>query len=120
MNLFGDQSWRKIQKFLIHKQEDLKKSKQIKKERAFNRKWSPQGCNSSIGSVNMHTYRSVKAIQSKIYQIKQDSERELEEFETLREGILRRKTPKKFKKLAETLERTTLDDENGFDAHHHN
>jgi len=60
----------------------------------------------------------VKAIQSKIYQIKQDSEKELEEFESLREGILKKKTPKKFKKMAETLEKTTLDDENGYETHH--
>jgi nitrate/nitrite-specific signal transduction histidine kinase len=66
-----------------------------------------------MGSVNMQTYRSVKAIQSKIYQIKQDSEKDLEEFENLKDAILKKKTPKKIKKIAETLEKTTLDDENG-------
>lgn len=116
MSVFGDQAWRKIQRFLIQRQEDVRRSKLIKKERSLNRKWSPPGCTSSMGSVNMQTYRSVKAIQSKIYQIKQDSEKELEEFESLREAILKKKTPKKIKKIAETLEKTTLDDENGNEA----
>ena len=52
MAIFGDQSWKKIQQFLIQREKDSKKSKTIAKKK-------PE-----------YTYRSVKAIQSKIYQIK--------------------------------------------------
>lgn len=67
MNIFGDQSWRKIQRFLVQKEQESRRSKGIKKE-------LQDAC----------TIRSVKAIQSKIYQIKHevDRTRELEHFET--------------------------------------
>lgn len=58
MAIFGDQSWKKIQQFLIQKEKESKKSKTIKKAD--------------------YTYRSVKAIQSKIYQIKPRVETELD------------------------------------------
>lgn len=48
MSIFGDQSWKKIQRFLVNREPDLRKSKTIKKggdEQFF-----------------VHTYRSVKAI----------------------------------------------------------
>jgi len=54
MSIFGDQSWKKIQRFLI--QDNSQKTKQINKYEI--------------------TYRSVKAIQSKIYQIKPELEQE--------------------------------------------
>ena len=44
-----------------------------------------------MGSHNMQTYRSVKAIQSKIYQIKQDFEKKQDEFDKLQELILKKK-----------------------------
>ena len=92
MSLFGDQAWLKIQRFLIQRDNDNRRSKQIKKERSTNyNKASPQGCNSSMGSHNMQTYRSVKAIQSKIYQIKQDFEKKQDEFDKLQELILKKK-----------------------------
>ena len=56
MAIFGDQSWKKIQKFLIYQENENKKSKNITKGKT--------------------TYRSVKAIQSKIYQIKPEVETE--------------------------------------------
>ena len=58
MAIFGDQSWKKIQKFLVQNEKESKKSKTIKKAE--------------------FTYRSVKAIQSKIYQIKPRVESELD------------------------------------------
>ena len=58
MAIFGDQSWKKIQQFLIQREKEAKKSKTIKKAE--------------------FTFRSVKAIQSKIYQIKPRVEIELE------------------------------------------
>lgn len=58
MAIFGDQSWKRIQQFLIQKEKESKKSKTIKKAE--------------------YTYRSVKAIQSKIYQIKPRVETELD------------------------------------------
>lgn len=61
MNIFGDQSWKKIQQFLIQREQESKKSKTIVKDKP-----------------TQYTYRSVKAIQSKIYQIKQRVESELE------------------------------------------
>lgn len=86
MTLFGDQSWRKIQRFLIQRDNESRKSRQIKKDRANK---SPGACASSITSINyQHTYRSIKAIQSKIYQIKQDLEKENDEFEALRVSML--------------------------------
>jgi starvation-inducible outer membrane lipoprotein len=62
MAIFGDQSWKKIQQFLIYREKDSKKSKTIKK-------------------VDF-TFRSVKAIQSKIYQIKSRVESEFEFINT--------------------------------------
>lgn len=86
MTLFGDQAWRKIQRFLIQRDNESRKSRHIKKERTNK---SPGVCASSITSINQqHTYRSVKAIQSKIYQIKSDVEKENEEFEFLRVSLL--------------------------------
>ena len=48
------------------------------------------GCNSSIASTRCfnHTYRSVKAIQSKIYQIKPDFEKEADELDIVQEKLL--------------------------------
>jgi len=48
------------------------------------------GCNSSIASTRCfnHTYRSVKAIQSKIYQIKPDFEKEADELDNVQEKLL--------------------------------
>ena len=56
MQIFGDQSWKKIMKFLIIEEKESKKSKTISKVKT--------------------TFRSVKAIQSKIYQIKKEVEAE--------------------------------------------
>lgn len=56
MAIFGDQSWKKIQKFLIVEENNNNKSKNIYKGKT--------------------TYRTVKAIQSKIYQIKSTVEQE--------------------------------------------
>jgi hypothetical protein len=61
MTIFGDQSWKKIQRFLVNRELDSRKSKAIKK------------CEEDS---YFHTYRSVKAIQSKIYQIKPEVEQE--------------------------------------------
>ena len=58
MTIFGDQSWRKIQRFLLYKEKLVKsKSLGIKKNDKL-----------------CYTYRSVKAIQNKIYQIKPEIE----------------------------------------------
>ena len=60
MTLYGDQSWKKIQTFLLQRQKSkITRSKSIKKNN--------QIC---------YTYRSIKAIQNKIYQIKPDIELE--------------------------------------------
>ena len=63
MTLFGDQRWKKIQEFLVYREREQKKSKTITKQ-----KRNPE----------IITYRSVKAIQSKIYQIKSRVESELD------------------------------------------
>ena len=55
MTIFGDQSWKKIQRFLVHKE----------------------------GESTDITYRSVKGIQSKIYQLKPEIEREVEYMKEL-------------------------------------
>jgi len=61
MTIFGDQSWKKIQRYLVNRELDSRKSKTIKK---------------SDEDLYYHTKRSVKAIQSKIYQIKPEVEQE--------------------------------------------
>lgn len=88
MNLFGDQAWRKIQRFLIQKEQESRRSKNIKKERSAQR-LSGGCCNSSMNSIKsyLYTYRSVKAIQSKIYQIKPEFEREMEIVENMQEKL---------------------------------
>jgi len=60
MTIFGDQSWRKIQRFLVQEQKTQTQSKQISKS---------QG-------AKQFTFRSIKAIQNKIYQIKTEVEQE--------------------------------------------
>jgi uncharacterized protein YlaI len=50
MTIFGDQSWKKIQRFLVQESKSLIQSKQIQKKQC-----------------GQFTYRSIKAIQSKIY-----------------------------------------------------
>jgi hypothetical protein len=70
MSIFGDQSWKKIQRFLIQRIKDSKKSRSIQKKYK-----NGQLVNSSESSY-YYTYRSIKAIQSKIYQVKPDVERE--------------------------------------------
>ena len=75
MAIFGDQSWKKIQQFLIQKEKESKKSKNIKKAD--------------------FTFRSVKAIQSKIYQIKPRVEVELDHIKQnfMTAGVKQRLTP---------------------------
>jgi len=70
MSIFGDQSWKKIQRFLIQRIKDSKKSRSIQKKYK-----NGQLVNASESSY-YYTYRSIKAIQSKIYQVKPDVERE--------------------------------------------
>ena len=57
MTIFGDQSWKKIQRFLVHSHKE--------------------------GESTDITYRSVKGIQSKIYQLKPEIEREVEYMKEL-------------------------------------
>lgn len=59
MSIFGDQSWKKIQRYLVQESRALSQSKQISKKQP-----------------SQFTYRSIKAIQSKIYQIKSEIEDE--------------------------------------------
>lgn len=68
MTLFGDQRWKKIQEFLVYREKEQKKSKTITKQKG----------KSDIYGPGIITYRSVKAIQSKIYQIKSRVESELD------------------------------------------
>lgn len=70
MSIFGDQSWKKIQQFLIQREKDSKKSKSILKKEKLN--------------SSQFTYRSIKAIQSKIYGIKPELEKENELIKTFR------------------------------------
>ena len=49
MSIFGDQSWKKIQRFLVNRELDHRKSKTIKKQ-------------GDEAQLYYHTYRSVKAI----------------------------------------------------------
>ena len=78
MNIFGDQQWKKIQRFLILKDSESKKSKNIqKKDKLSSIKES--GASSSFSQQSgIYTYRSVKAIQSKIYQIKPEVKKDME------------------------------------------
>jgi len=82
MAIFGDQSWKRIQQFLIQKEKESKKSKTIKKAD--------------------FTFRSVKAIQSKIYQIKPRVEIELDLIKQsfMTSGSGQRMTPKVIKEEA--------------------
>lgn len=77
MTLFGDQRWKKIQEFLVYREKELnKKSRTITKQKNMNLNLNKSELiNYSSGTI---TYRSVKAIQSKIYQIKPRVESEIE------------------------------------------
>ena len=79
MSIFGDQSWKKIQRFLIQRIKDSKKSRSIQKKYKHG----------SMGSDNSYyyTFRSIKAIQSKIYQVKPDVEREAIQLSKFSEQI---------------------------------
>lgn len=57
MTLFGDQRWKKIQEFLVYREKEQKKSRTITKQKN----------KTDLFSSGTLTYRSVKAIQSKIY-----------------------------------------------------
>lgn len=78
MNIFGDQQWKKIQRFLILKDNESKKSKNIQKKDKLSGTKESGVSSSSSQQSGVYTYRSVKAIQSKIYQIKPEVKKDME------------------------------------------
>ena len=66
MSIFGDQAWKKIQRFLVMKE---------------------SSGNGSDADGMCITYRSVKGIQSKIYQIKPEVERDADLVREIRKLV---------------------------------